>query len=94
MTGHLIIDANMGVTCKARWVLDIHKKSDPVESIYTGVGSHESVKITITYTALNDLDIFTDHMNVDLQAPSSQKDYIICGPEFGLENLGKVTIVH
>ena len=24
----------------------------------------------------------------------SQKDYIICGPEFGLENVGKVALIH
>ena len=27
--------------------------------------------------------------NSYIQAPSSQKYYIICGPEFGLENVGK-----
>jgi hypothetical protein len=26
--------------------------------------------------------------------PSSQKDYIICGPEFGLENVGMVALIH
>ena len=24
----------------------------------------------------------------------SQKDYIICGPEFGLENIGKAALIH
>ena len=28
------------------------------------------------------------------QSPTSQKHYIICGPEFGMENVGKVAIMH
>ena len=35
-----------------------------------------------------------DIRNYYLQAPSSQKDFIICGEEFGLENIGKVTLIH
>ena len=35
-----------------------------------------------------------DIRNAYLQAPSSQKDYIIGGPEFGLENIGKVALIH
>ena len=31
--------------------------------------------------------------NAYLQAPLSEKDYIICGPEFGLENVGKVALI-
>jgi hypothetical protein len=44
---------------------------------------------------LNGLDVFApDIRNAYLQAPSSQKDYIICGVEFGLENVGKVALIH
>ena len=32
--------------------------------------------------------------NAYLQAPSSQKDYVTCGPEFGLENEGKYALIH
>ena len=35
-----------------------------------------------------------DVRNAYLQAPSSQKDYIVCGTEFGLENVGKVALIH
>jgi hypothetical protein len=35
-----------------------------------------------------------DIRNAYLQAPSSQKDYIICGPEFGIKNVGKVALIH
>ena len=35
-----------------------------------------------------------DIRNVYLHSPTSQKHYIICGPEFGLENVGKVAIMN
>jgi hypothetical protein len=38
--------------------------------------------------------VLRDIKNAYLQPPSSQKDYIICGPEFGLENVGMVALIH
>ena len=94
-SGHLVWDVKMDFTRKARWVLDGYKCKDPIGSTYAGVVSRESVRIAFTYAALNDLDICAaDIRNAYLQAPSSQKDYIICGPEFGLENVGKVALIH
>ena len=94
-TAHLIFDVKMDFTRKARFVLDGHKTADPVGSKYAGVVSRESVRIAFTYAALNDLDICAaDIRNAYLQAPSSRKDYIICGPEFGLENVGKIALIH
>jgi hypothetical protein len=95
VTGHLVWDVKMDFTRKARWVLDGHKTADPTGSTYAGVVSRESVRIAFTYAALNGLDVFAaDIRNAYLQAPSSQKDYIICGPEFGIENVGKVALIH
>ena len=37
--------------------------------------------------------IGADIRNAYLQAPSSEKHYIICGPEFGIENEGCVGII-
>ena len=55
----------------------------------------ESVRIAFTYAALNGLDVCAaDIRNAYLQAPSSCKHYVICGPEFGLENVGKVALIH
>ena len=57
--------------------------------------SRESVQIALTYAALNDLDVFAaDIRNAYLQAPSSQKDYIICGSAFGVENIGQTALIH
>ena len=95
VTGHLVWDLKMDFTRKARWVLDGHKCADPEGSTYAGVVSRESVRIALTYAALNGLDVYAaDIRNAYLQAPSSQKDYIICGEEFGLENVGKVALIH
>ena len=35
-----------------------------------------------------------DIRNAYLQSPTSQMHYIICGPEFDMENVGKVAIMH
>ena len=95
VSGHLVFDVKMDFTRKARWVLDGHKTPKPTGSTYVGVVSRESVRIASTYAALNGLDVCAaDIWNAYLQAPSSQKDYVICGPEFGLEKVGKVALIH
>jgi hypothetical protein len=94
VTKHLVFDVKMDFTRKARWVLDGHKTADPKGSTYAGVVSRESVRIALTYAALNGLDVMgADIRNAYLQAPSSQKDYNICGQEFGLENVGKKALI-
>ena len=95
VTGHLVWDVKMDFTRKARWVLDGHKTPDPIGSTYAGVVSRESVRIALAYAALNELNVFAANIrNAYLQAPSSQKDYIICGPEFGVENIGRTALIH
>ena len=64
---------------------------NPIGSMYAGVVSHESVCIDFMYPTLNRLNVcVADIRNVYLQAPSSQKNYIIWGPEFRIENGGKL----
>ena len=93
-TGHMIFDVKMDFTRKARWVLDGHKCPDPEGSTYAGVVSRESVRIAVIYTALNDLKVYAaDIRNAYLLAHSSQKVYIICGPEFRIENVGKKALI-
>jgi hypothetical protein len=95
VTGHLIWDLKMDFRRKARWVLNGHKTPNPIGSTYAGVVSRDSVRIAFTYAALNGVDVCAaDIKNAYLQAPSSCKNYIICGPEFGLENVGKVALIH
>ena len=95
VTGHLVFDVKMDFTRKARWVLDGHNTPDFVGSTYAGVVSRDSVRIAFTYAAINGLDVFVAGIrNAYLKAPLSQKDSIICGEEFGLENVGKVALIH
>jgi hypothetical protein len=95
VTGHMVFDVKMCLTQKARWVLDGHRMPDVTGSTYAGVVSRESVRIALTYALLNGLQVCAaDIRNAYLQAPSSQKNYIICGPEFGLENVGKRALIH
>ena len=90
VSGHLIWSVKMDFTRKARWVLVGHKTPDPVDSKSAGVVSRESIRIAFTYAALNGVDVcMADIRNTYLQSPTSQKHYIICGPEFGMEHVGK-----
>ena len=68
---------------------DGHQTLDLKDSKYTGVTSRESVRIMLTYAALHAIPVVAaDIHNTYLQAPTSEKHYIICGKEFGLENEG------
>ena len=66
---------------KARWVKDGHKTPIPEWLTFAGVVSIESVRIAFTYAALNGLPVCAaDIQNAYLQAPASEKHYVICGP--------------
>ena len=81
-------------TRKARWVLDRHRTPNPVGYTYAGTVLRESVHISFTQAALNCLDVFATVLkHAYLQVPSFQKDYIVCGPKFSLENVGKVALI-
>lgn len=93
-SGHLVFDVKMDFTRKARWVKDGHKSPDPTTSTYAGVVSRESVRIALTYAALNDLDVTAGNIqNAFLTAPTSEKHYIILDEEFGIENKGKRALI-
>ena len=93
-SGHIIFDVKMDFTRKARWVKDGHRTPEPDQSTFAGVVSRESVRIALTYAALNDINVVAaDIKNAYLQAPSSEKHYVICGAEFGLEHAGKVALI-
>ena len=92
--GHMVFDVRMNFTRKARWVKDGHKTPDLDNSKYAGVVSRESVRIALTYAALHGVEVLAaDIRNAYLQAPTSEKHYIICGEEFGLKNVGKRALI-
>ena len=60
---------------------------------YASVVSRESVRVTLTLAALNDLEVNTaDIENAYLTAPVSEKIWTVLGPEFG-DDQGKQAIV-
>ena len=69
---------------------DSHKSHEPETSSHAGVVSRESIRILLTNASLLGIDVVVaDIRNAYLQAPISEKHYIMCGPEFGLEHVGK-----
>jgi hypothetical protein len=84
----------MDFTRKARWVKDGHKTPDSETSSFAGVVSCDSIQIALTHTALLELPVLgSDICNAYLQAPSSEKHFIVCGPEFGIKNEGRVALI-
>ena len=70
----------MDLARKPRWFKDRQHMPDPQESRYAGVVSRYSVIIALTYAALDYVDLTSaDIQNSYLQAPSSEKHYVICG---------------
>jgi hypothetical protein len=56
VTGHLVWDKKIDFTRKARWVLDGHRTSNPIESTNAGVVSRDNIRIAFTHAALNGVD--------------------------------------
>jgi hypothetical protein len=93
--GHLVFDVKMDFTRKVCWVKDGHKTPDSATSSFSGVVSRDSIRIALTHMALLDLPVLGANIqNAYLQAPSLEKHFIICGPEFGIENEGGVALIH
>ena len=79
---HIIFDVKMDFTRKARWLLEGHKTAEPKISTYAGVVSRESVRIVLTYAALNRVDVIAANIrNAYLQAPLYHREYIVCLPQ-------------
>ena len=91
--GHLIWDVKMDFTRKARWVKDGHQTADPIGSNYAEIVSRDSVRIASLYAAQNGLNICAPGIqNTYIQALTSEKHYVICGPEFG-EHQGNKALI-
>ena len=91
---HLAFDEKMTGKRKARMVKDGHRTPDPETSSYAGIVSCESVRITLTYAALHNISVCAaDICNAYFSALSSEKHYVICGPEFGSQHEGCVALI-
>ena len=71
-TGHMVFDVKIDFTRKASWVLYEHRILEPEVSLYAGVVSRESIRITIICAEFNGINVVaTEIRNTYLQAPSS-----------------------
>ena len=67
---------------------------DSTTSSFAGLVSRDSIRISLTYAALLGLPVIRANIcNAYLQAPSPEKHFISCGPEFGIENEGRVDLI-
>ena len=78
---------------KACLVAKVHMVEASKSLTYTGMVSKESVRISMTLVAWNDLEVMTSNIqNSYLPAPGSEKVHTTLGTEFG-ENQGKRAII-
>jgi hypothetical protein len=81
---HLIFDVKHDGRHTARLVTDGHLTDIALESVYSGVVSLKGFIIVLFLAELNHLEIWAiDIGNAYLEAFTSEKVYIIAGPEFG-----------
>jgi hypothetical protein len=78
---------------KARFVAGCHTTDTPHAMTYANVVSREYVRVALTLTDLNDLDVkMADIENVYLMAPLTEKVWTVLGPEFG-DDAGKLALI-
>ena len=91
---HLVFACKHDGWHKARLVAGGHLTPDPIHSIYSGVVSTRSLRLTIFLAKLDNMKAWaTDIGNAYLEATTKEKLYIIAGPE--LEELqGHILVIH
>jgi hypothetical protein len=92
---HMIFDVKMeDFRRKARFVAGGQTTDTPHAMTYASVFSRESVRISLTLDALNDLDVkMADIENAYLMAPITEKVWTVLGPEFGDDDGKRALIV-
>ena len=88
---HLVFDIKLSNLAHKAWVVaGGHQTDPPKDTTYSSVMSRDSIWITFLAATLNDLDVLTaDVQNAYLNAPTSEKVYMIAGLEFGASNVGR-----
>jgi hypothetical protein len=94
ITCHMIFGVQMeDLRRNARFVAGGHTADTLHAMTSTSVVSRDLVRIALTLTALNDLEVkMADIENVYLTAPITDKVWCILGPEFG-EDVGKKALI-
>jgi Reverse transcriptase (RNA-dependent DNA polymerase) len=90
---HLNFDVKHDGRHKVRLVADGHLTDIRLESVYSGVVSLRGFRIVLFLAELSHLEIWsTDIGNAYLEAYTTEKVFIISGPEFG-EREGYILII-
>ena len=90
---HLVFDVKHDGRHRARLVADGHLTPVPLESVYSGVVSLRGFRMVIFLAELNNLKMWsTDIGSAYLEASTSEKVYIVAGPEFG-DREGHILII-
>ena len=91
---HFVFDVKHDGRHKARLVADGHLTDLPLDSVYSGVVSLRGFRLTLFLAEMNQLELWaTDIGNAYLEATTSERVYIIAGPEFG-ELAGHILVIH
>ena len=88
ITCHMIFDVKIDKNCrrKSHFFQDSHKTKTQEAIMYSSVVSRDSVRIALTKSALNDLDMLAcDIQNAYLTADCREQVWVVAGPEFGSE---------
>jgi hypothetical protein len=91
---HLVFDCKHDGRHKARLVADGHLTDEPLESVYSGVVTLRAFRMVVFAAELNKMRVWaTDIGNAYLESYTSEKVYIIAGPEFG-ERAGHIPVIN
>ena len=84
ITVHMVYAVKHNGRHKSRLVAGGHRTDTPIDAIYSSVVSLRGVKMVIFLSELNGCKTWvTDIGNAYLELYTSEKVYIIAGPEFG-----------
>ena len=76
------------------WAKDGHKTPNSETSRCAGIVSQDSIRIMLMHIALHGVEIMAvDIRNNYLQTPKSERNFIIYGEDFCIENVGKRALV-
>jgi hypothetical protein len=91
---HIVFDVKFDLRRKARLVAGGNFTDPPKEDVYSGVVSMDTIRLGFMLAKMNDLQICAaDIGNAFLYGKTSEKCYIVAGPEFG-EFQGQKLIIH
>ena len=91
---HLVFACKHDGHHKARLVAAGHLTPDPIDSIYSGVVSTRTLRVSIFLAKLNNVKVWAaDICNAYLEATTKEKLYIVAGPEFE-ELQGHILVIH